>query len=157
MGCDLNSAAIQINTQASIGYYWRVVVHDRLDDKGMRTYVYSRLGTVTTLRKTALDDKHKYVKIRRVSRPIVAKETGVPLTQIEIKPKDVGERRGGGRAPVIYMKKGSGETDGCPYCGRKHAHGLVEGHRGSHCNNPKEILVKDETFDVSDGYVIKHY
>jgi len=39
----------------------------------------------------------------------------------------------------IYRKKGQTLTDKCPYCGKKHLHGTLDGIRTANCETSGEI------------------
>ncbi|MFL6210227.1 MAG: GIY-YIG nuclease family protein [Pyrinomonadaceae bacterium] len=49
-------------------------------------------------------------------------------------------------------------TDSCPFCGRKHIHGIGDGHRVVHCSSVdarEKIDAGNLTLRQSDGYIIK--
>ncbi len=53
-----------------------------------------------------------------------------------------------GRPIVEATQKGEQLVIICPYCGKKHWHGLGDGHRIAHCINPTEKA-------RSLGYILK--
>lgn len=67
--------------------------------------------------------------------------------------------------PVLGRKKGNELTDPCPYCGKRHRHGIPEGHRIRHCANTKNSMERGKGFFASDGtyfdpevsYIIREY
>lgn len=67
---------------------------------------------------------------------------------------------------ILYKKFRAELTDPCPFCGRKHGHGIGiisthSGHRLTHCDESiakAQITAKDGTkILLSDGYVIAPY
>jgi hypothetical protein len=70
---------------------------------------------------------------------------------------------------IIWRKKGQMETNRCPFCKRKHRHGISEGGRVPQCTNivtRKGTFKREDLFFIAnDGtlvqqqliYIIKHY
>jgi hypothetical protein len=59
---------------------------------------------------------------------------------------------------VLRRDSERGETDPCPFCGRRHTHGDGDGHRVAHCSSAetrREIQVEGVTLRKSDGYIIR--
>jgi hypothetical protein len=61
--------------------------------------------------------------------------------------------------PIIWRKKGNEATDECPFCGKKHIHGISEGHRLVHCETSlRRLIVRSNTiYAPEDGYILKEY
>jgi hypothetical protein len=53
--------------------------------------------------------------------------------------------------PTLYRDTLTSPTDACPYCGRRHSHGIVDGHRVAHCGT----ILLPVGVDNSRGYYIK--
>lgn len=63
----------------------------------------------------------------------------------------------GEKYPIIYRKEGSEYTDPCPFCGRAHRHGKVQGRRIAHCKEEAsngKIAHTQESYTLSDGTVV---
>jgi len=60
---------------------------------------------------------------------------------------------------IITRKEGQMETDECPFCGNKHDHGTLPGHRVTHCSSPDRTVTASDGTELSskNGYIIKHY
>ena len=62
---------------------------------------------------------------------------------------------------VVYRKKGETDIELCPFCFKKHSHGLASGHRITHCSQEyqgKERYGNDDVIlNQSDGYIIIDY
>jgi len=64
-------------------------------------------------------------------------------------------------APVLILKaklhKGVYRTEPCPFCGKRHIHGAVDGHRLAHCPHKKrrDVTAPDGTrLSPEDGYFL---
>lgn len=49
-----------------------------------------------------------------------------------------------------------GVTERCLFCGKKHLHGIGEGHRVAHCVDSVELTLPDgRKISNRDGYILK--
>jgi hypothetical protein len=73
-----------------------------------------------------------------------------------------------GKFPIIYRKRGNELTDACPFCGKHHRHGIVEGHQTTHCTDtykrmkaipaPDRCTLSDGTYALREhGYILREY
>ena len=67
---------------------------------------------------------------------------------------------------IIYRKIGKNKdnlsTHKCPFCNKTHSHGILEGHRVTHCtgNDKKPKIIELENgiiLNSNDGYYVKNY
>lgn len=58
---------------------------------------------------------------------------------------------------VLYRKNENEKTEICPFCGKRHIHGIRDGHRTAHCTDgSKEITADDGTVLTQDhGYILR--
>jgi hypothetical protein len=61
---------------------------------------------------------------------------------------------------VNWRKKGEFKIDECFFCGKKHEHGLGEGHRVAHCL-PKDVdsfyEFEGTKITFQSGYIVREY
>lgn len=58
---------------------------------------------------------------------------------------------------VLWRDKERSLTDPCPFCGKRHQHGLTDGHRGIHCHKGSIMaLSRDGTILLQErGYILR--
>jgi hypothetical protein len=58
---------------------------------------------------------------------------------------------------VLYRKDENEKIEICPFCGKRHVHGIGDGHRTAHCiDGSKEITADDGTVLTQDsGYILR--
>lgn len=63
---------------------------------------------------------------------------------------------------VLWRDTENSETDVCPFCLKRHKHGIGDGHRVSHCDihSPKflkELVIPEHGISVfqKDGYIVR--
>lgn len=58
---------------------------------------------------------------------------------------------------VLYRENENEKTEICPFCGKRHIHGIGDGHRTAHCaDGSKEITAEDGTVLTQDhGYILR--
>ena len=70
------------------------------------------------------------------------------------------EKHGNKYCPVLTRATGATSTNPCFFCGKKHVHGIPDGHRVAHCNpNDAPVLsfvwYKKHKLLQEDGYILK--
>lgn len=67
------------------------------------------------------------------------------------------EKDGSRTYAIIWRDEENSGTDFCPFCGKRHYHGIGDGHRVHHCHDGEEqIKTFDGTILYQDhGYIIK--
>lgn len=58
---------------------------------------------------------------------------------------------------VLYRENENAKTEICPFCGKRHIHGIGDGHRTAHCTDgSKEITAEDGTVLTKDhDYILR--
>lgn len=59
---------------------------------------------------------------------------------------------------VLKRDTEKSKTENCPFCGKRHVHGIGDGHRLAHCSTDDKLFKRKsdgKCFEQSKGYVIK--
>ena len=59
---------------------------------------------------------------------------------------------------VLWRDTEKSPTEFCPWCGKRHFHGQIDGHRAAHCTFGKKTFTRrsdGKVFKQSQGYIVK--